>query len=175
MELPIKKQFILSSITEYLLNYSEYTILCLPPHSGSFAKVRKNHIHEGIDIYCNNNDSVYVIDSGIIVGIYPFTGEIANSPWWHNTYCICIQSDNFMLNYGEITPNANLKVGDHVKTGQEIGKVKTVLKKDKGLPMSMLHLEMYTKETVKPITEWALNTTQPLQLLNPTQLLFNIL
>lgn len=36
-----------------------------------------------------------------------------------------------------------VKVGDSVKEGQLLGYVKPVLMKDKGLPMSMLHIELY--------------------------------
>lgn len=38
-----------------------------------------------------------------------------------------------------------VRVGDKVRAGQEIGQIKKVLKQDKGLPMSMLHIELYEK------------------------------
>ena len=174
MRYPLKKELILSSEQSYLANYNSHSILCLPPHLGSFGKVRKNHIHEGIDLYCENNDEVSAMEDGIILDILPFTGIHANSPWWHNTFCVLIKHSACVLNYGEIIPLSSLKIGDKVKEGELLGHVTTVLKKDKGLPMSMLHLEQYSLDTTQPIKEWSLNTAQPLNLQDPTQLLLSI-
>lgn len=162
------------SNTDFSYNYSSKTEIPKPPHPGSFGYVRKNHIHEGIDLYANNGDNVYAIEDGVVTAIIPFTGEIAESPWWNNTYSILINHRTYALNYGELIPQKNLKVGDYVKAGDIIGNIRTVLKKDKGRPMSMLHLEMYTVGTQEPIKEWSLNTPKPEQLIDPTDLLIEI-
>ena len=112
--------------------------------------------------------NVLLADSG------PFTGEIAESPWWNDTYSILINHKTCALNYGELIPTKDLKVGDTVNAGDIIGKIRTVLKKDKGRPMSMLHLEMYKLGTQEPIKEWSLNTEKPEQLIDPTDLLIEI-
>ena len=45
--------------------------------------------------------------------------------------------------YGEIIVDESLKIGESVKKGQILGKIRQVLTKDKGRPMSMLHLEVH--------------------------------
>ena len=147
---------------------------CLGEHPGAFGKVRKNHIHEGIDLYCEPRTPVRAIEDGTIVGIYNFTGERAGSPWWNDTCCVMIEGASGVINYGELDDSADInsvKVGDKVKCRDVIGHVKTVLKHDKGLPMTMLHLERYITGTKEPIKEWTLGTPQPKQLLNPTILI----
>lgn len=173
---PLKKENI--SINResdtFLSNYKYATEIPVYPHPGSFGFKRKNHIHEGIDLYAENGDEVYSIEEGIVTNIIAFTGEIADSPWWNNTYSVMIKHKDFSINYGEIIPLFNLKLGNKVKAGELIGHVKTVLKINKGRPMSMLHLEMYEKETVKPIKEWSLNKDKPKELLDPTDYIKSI-
>lgn len=143
-------------------------------HPGSFGYVRKNHIHEGIDIYCENGDEVFSMEDGVIEKIIPFTGEIAGSPWWNNTYSILIRHNQFFLNYGELIPCDDLYIGQKIKEGHSIGFITTVLKKDKGRPMNMLHLEAYTlfsPLSKMPISGWALTTSRPEYLFNPSFLL----
>jgi murein DD-endopeptidase MepM/ murein hydrolase activator NlpD len=141
---------------------------------GAFGVKRKFDTHTGVDLYCNEGDSVYAIEDGKIIAIEPFTGEIAGFPWWNNTYALAILGLSGVINYGEIQPLSNLKVGDTIKSGDELGNVVPVLKKDKGkVPStSMLHLELYSQYTGKWI-EWTLNTPQPENLLNPTNLLLS--
>lgn len=79
-----------------------------------------------------------------------------------------VEHKNFVINYGEVIPEKNIKVGDKVKAGDIIGRVMTVLLKDKGMPMSMLHLEMYKKGTIEAIKEWSLGHQQPEHLIDPT-------
>lgn len=173
---PLKKEHI--SINResdtFLSNYKYSTEIPVYPHPGSFGFKRKNHIHEGIDLYAENGDEVYSIEEGIVTNIIAFTGEIAASPWWNNTYSVMIKHKDFSINYGEIIPLDSLKVGDKVRTGELIGHVKTVLKINKGRPMSMLHLEMYEKETLEPIKEWGLNKDKPKELLDPTEYIKSI-
>jgi hypothetical protein len=147
---------------------------CLGNHPGAFGVVRKNHIHEGIDLYCEPGTPVKAIEDGTVVGIYNFTGERAGSPWWNDTCCVMIEGASGVINYGELDDDIDIilpGVGAQVKCGDVIGHVKTVLKHDKGLPMTMLHLERYVTGTKEPIKEWTLGTPQPKQLLNPTILI----
>jgi murein DD-endopeptidase MepM/ murein hydrolase activator NlpD len=162
------------SNTDFAYSYSSKTEIPKSPHPGSFGYVRKNHIHEGVDLYANDGDNVYAIEDGTVTAIIPFTGEIADSPWWNNTYSILINHKTCALNYGELIPSKDLKVGDTVNAGDIIGQIRTVLKKDKGRPMSMLHIEMYKLGTQEPIKEWSLNTEKPEQLIDPTDLLIEI-
>lgn len=170
---PLKKKHITlnSSNTEFLSSYQESTEIPLAPHPGSFGYVRKNHIHEGVDLYAEEGDGVIAIEDGIIRKIIPFTGEIANTPWWNNTYSIFIEHNGYSINYGELIPVDDLKEGDIIKAGDMIGHIRTVLLKDKGRPMAMLHIEMYQPAATAPVTEWALNTPKPPHLLDPTDLL----
>ena len=164
----VKSNITLNPSFDYLLSYKYSTEIPIYPHPGSFGFIRKNHIHEGIDLYAEDGDEVIAMEDGIILSIIPFTGEIAGSPWWNNTYSIFVKHKDFIVNYGEITPLSSLKEGDAVKAGDIIGNIKTVLLKDKGRPMSMLHLEMYSLDAVKPITEWSLNTEKHVTLMDPT-------
>ena len=140
-------------------------------HGGAFGVVRKNHIHEGVDLYAPADNNVYALESGVVVGIFPFTGKAAGSDWWHDTDCVMIEGDSGVLNYGEIKVDKHLSTGAKVYAGQLVGTVVTVLKNNKGKPMSMLHFERYVAGTTSPIKEWSLNTKQPSQLCDPTMLL----
>jgi hypothetical protein len=170
---PLKKQFIITNNTEneFLESYDYYSEVPLLPHPGAFSKVRKNHIHEGVDIYCNEGDKVYSMFKGRILAILPFTGEHANSPWWNNTWSVLVEHEDFVLNYGEIIPDTSLHEGMFIEEGTCLGEVLTVLKKDKGRPRNMLHLEMYKTGTSQPITAWELGTEKIDSLLDPTLLL----
>lgn len=117
----------------------------IPPmtSAGYFGAQRKYDIHTGIDIYTYEGATVYSLTNGKIVYIGPFTGQKVNSPWWNDTECIMIDNGNTIINYGEIIVNKHLKVGDIVNEKDVLGKVTRVLKKDKGLPTTMLHIEHY--------------------------------
>lgn len=137
-------------------------------HVGSFSSVRKHDIHTGIDLYTNKDEEVLSMADGIVEAISDFTGEAAGTPWWENTKAVVINHEFGFVLYGEITPEVNL--GDFVKKGQIIGKVSTVLKKDKGRPMNMLHLEWY-KTPVADGVFWTDISNPPASLLDPTELL----
>jgi murein DD-endopeptidase MepM/ murein hydrolase activator NlpD len=142
-------------------------------HPGSYMYRRKNHIHEGVDLYCNNNQEVVSIYDGVITNIIPFTGEIANTPWWNDTYAVVIEHSDYVLVYGEIIPDINLKIGQKVYAGQIIGNITTVLKVDKGRPMNMLHLEMYKKGTTDSVGIIKDYNSIPDNILNPITILLN--
>lgn len=139
------------------------------PEVGAFGVKRKFDIHTGIDLYCDDGSTVLAIEDGTVVGIIPFTGDIAGYPWWENTYAVLIQGKSGTFLYGEIYPPV-VKLGQSVKAGEEIASVKRVLKKDKGLPMSMLHLELYKTPPFEGY-EWLLDQAQPDNLLDPTKIL----
>ena len=141
------------------------TPLPLPPHPGAFGVKRKHHFHEGIDLYAPEGTDVYAVEDGVITSIQAFTGAQASSPWWHDTMAVFIEGASGTVVYGEITPT--LKTGDIVKAGALIGHVKTVLKKDKGRPMAMLHLELHEKGTIDA-PEWPIDGKRPHTLKDPT-------
>lgn len=174
---PLKKQVISTNDTEhgFLNSYDSHTEIPLLPHPGAFAKVRKNHQHEGVDLYCQQGDEVYSMFSGKIISIIKFTGEHAGSKWWNNTWSVLVEHKDFVINYGEIIPNESIYEGLEVAEGTCLGKVVTVLKENKGRPMNMLHIEMYTQGTTKHLNSWDLGMEKPQNLLDPTTLLLKYL
>lgn len=136
-----------------------------PPPEGRFGAVRKHDVHTGVDLYTDVGDRVYAIESGMVVAVVPFTGIPAGSPWWLDTDALMIEGVSGVILYGEIV--TEFKVGDFVFAGDRLGEVKRVLKKDKGKPVSMLHLECYTPGTKEPVW-WNLGEPQPECLLDPT-------
>ena len=129
-------------MTKPIKNIDDLSII--PPH-GRFGAIRKFDVHTGFDIYCPDGEPVYAIESGIVTSIEHFTGKFTTPipmPWWANTMAIGIEGKSGVILYGEVyTPK--IKVGDKIFEGQKIAKVKRVLKKDKGLPTTMLHIELY--------------------------------
>lgn len=138
-------------------------------HPGSFGAVRKFDVHTGIDLYCNQSDNVYAIESGVVSHIEKFTGEWAGSPWWNNTEAIVIEGESGFILYGEISVEHDLKPGMHIQEGCILGTVQTVLKKDKGKPMAMLHLELYSQQCQSVV--WNLNEPKPTYLNDITPIL----
>lgn len=138
------------------------------PHPGKFGVARKYDIHTGEDIYCEPGQKVVAVEDGEIVSIENFTGEFANppSPWWNDTKAVLVEGESGVVVYGEIKPLEHIAVGQKIKQGEIVGHVVTVLKKDKGLPMTMLHFELHkpgTRETVI----WNIGEPKPDTLLNP--------
>jgi hypothetical protein len=113
------------------------------------------------------------MESGTIVAIVPFTGIMAESPWWHDTKAIMVEGDSGVILYGEINPAENLTEGDFVFEGDFLGTVLRVLKKDKGKPVAMLHLECYSPGTKEPVW-WNLKDSKPENLLDPTPLIEHV-
>lgn len=140
-------------------------------HPGSFGAIRKHDIHTGIDLYCENHATVYSMTHGIVIDIQPFTGKNADSPWWNDTDCIIVKTeDGKYIVYGEL--KSKVKVNNIVFPGMILGKVKQVLKKDKGVtPTSMLHIEYYDETfDLNPVI-WHLDQEKPKSLLDPIVLL----
>jgi len=150
----------------------------MPPHPGAFGVQRKFDIHTGVDLYCPENTLVVAIESGTIVGVENFTGPNADgipSPWWNDTKAVLVEGESGVIVYGEIS--THLQSGQSILAGQKIGKTQQVLKKDKGRPMCMLHLELY-QHGIRETAWWINNEStllpnngRPFKLLDPTILL----
>lgn len=145
-------------------------VIPLSGHPGGFAYQRKNHIHEGIDLYADPGTVVRSISSGFVVATYVFTGPEVDMPWWNTTYAVAIGDDTGVWVYGEIG-QPGLRPGDIVTAGDPVGVLTPVLKIDKGRPMTMLHLERWKPYTAPYTFLWKLGEPQPDFLLDPTPLL----
>lgn len=152
-----------------------FKISHLPIHGpNAFGAIRKYDVHTGIDFFCEEGQEVVAMEDGVIVNICPFTGQKAFSPWWNETSIVLVESKMHVIGYGEIEPVNSLKIGQKIKEGDLLGNVLRVLKNDKGLPTTMLHLELYKKGTIEPVW-WNLNSLQPNNLLNPTDILLKMM
>lgn len=151
---------------------ADATGLPLLPHPGAWGFVRRNHTHEGVDLYVPDGTPVSAVEAGRVVAVLPFTGPHADppSPWWRDTWAVMVEGDSGVVLYGEIVPDPGVAPGAMVSRGQRIGRVATVLAKDKGRPMSMLHLELYRRGT-RACVEWGPGAPAPDGLLDPTPLL----
>lgn len=143
-------------------------------HVGAFAHKRTHHIHEGIDLYTNDKAFVYAINEGRVVATGPFTGPKAGFPWWNDTQYVAIEDATGVWFYGEIAVLPSVTIGMIIGEGRPLGNVIQVLKKDKGRPMHMLHLERYVPGVTASCGVWALDTPQPEGLVDPTPLLLGI-
>ncbi len=157
---------------------------------GSFWENRGDRQHCGVDLYTESGNDVFSIEDGIVISV-----EIMTSPklihYWNDTYQVIIQNANKNYwKYGEMS-DILVKEGDHINTGQKLGKVGLVLnvneindtsplyiQKLKTKNPSMLHLELFSED---PISKHKLylggnwfGNTKPKQLLNPTDYLKKI-
>lgn len=145
--------------------------LTYPPEQGRFSAIRRFDIHTGIDLYCPEGTEVLALEDGRVVKVEIFTGPKVGSGWWHETWVVMVEGKSGVIAYGEISPT--VQEGQQIKEGDIVGKVMTVLKKDKGLPMTMLHLELYQAGTTETMG-WELNQDKPEALLDPTGLVFGV-
>lgn len=136
---------------------------------GAFGSVRRHHRHEGIDLYAPDGALVAAIEPSRIVRIAPFTGPEAGSPWWESTWAVLAEDVHGLWNYGEISPADGLREGSLLEPGQIVGSVARVLRRDKGRPTSMLHLERYAPGASGWIGVWALDEPRPAALLDPCE------
>ena len=138
-------------------------------HPGAFGFERANHVHEGVDLYCPEGTPVFAVEDGRVVAVIAFTGPsaIPPSPWWHDTQAILIEGVSGVVVYGEVGVGTGIREGVHVSAGEPIGHVVPVLKKDKGRPGVMLHLELHTRG-VRDAYEWTAEGGRPESLLDPT-------
>lgn len=147
-------------------------------HPGAFGFVRKNHIHEGIDLYCPEGTSVHAVEDGVVVSVIEFTGTRAEppSPWWHDTQAVLVEGASGVVVYGEIGVAEGIREGVSVQAGDLLGQVRQVLVKPKTppRPMSMLHLERHRPNT-RDAYEWTADGGRPASLLDPTNHLLDAL
>lgn len=138
------------------------------PHPGAFGVQRKHHVHEGVDLYVPDGTAVRAVEDGEVVAVEVFTGPDANppSPWWRETEALLVSGASGVVVYGEIQPAALVTAGVRVARGEVIGYVRQVLRKDKGRPLSMLHLELH-EHGMRSTEEWI--QERPAGLLDPTQ------
>lgn len=142
-------------------------------HPGAFGFKRPWNHHPGIDLYTTDAQPVFAIEDGVVVSAGLFTGPQVGTDWWETTWYLMVQGKSGVFNYGEIYATY-FQVGDEIRCGQEIGKVKRVLFEDKlrphipGHSTSMLHLELYKHGSKEPV-EWL--DKKPPALLDPTPIL----
>jgi phosphopantothenoylcysteine decarboxylase len=153
-------------------------------HPGAFAAIRKHDVHTGIDLYCEDGDPIFACTEGTVVDIKQFTGPEIGHDWWNSTDAIVIDNGRNFILYGEC--QSVVKVGDTVRMGQLIGRVRPVLPASKlrpdipGHSVSMLHLELLRRNPdfsdfkgSNGFMTWDLDKPQPYDLLNPTRLLLD--
>lgn len=141
-----------------------------PIDKGKFGAIRKHDIHTGIDFYCENGDKVYCIEDGVVLKNIPFTGSLAGSEWWCDTNAVLVKGASGVILYGEL--ESKLECGDNVNEGDIIGVIKTVLKKDKGNGVAMLHLELYDEDYSGEGEIWELHTEKPNKLKDPNTIFY---
>jgi len=135
-----------------------------------FGAMRKYDYHTGIDLFADENSPVFAMLDCEVVQAGWFTGDFSYppSPWWNDTeYVMCktiINNNTLYFLYGEII--SYVKVGDYLKEGDTIGHITRVLKKDKGLPTTMLHFEVYKSLPKEPLF-WYHDQEKPDILMNP--------
>lgn len=169
---PMKKIARLTEESESFktLRLSEQTELPLAPHPGAFAVERANHFHEGVDLYGEEGDEVFAMEDGVVVFNGPFTGPKAQSEWWLDTDAVAVSGSRGVIFYGEIVAEP-LPVGSPVRAGDLLGRLSRVLKKDKGRPLHMLHIELYEHGIDQSCGIWGKGEPRPAGLLDPTPLL----
>lgn len=142
-------------------------------HAGAFGFPRRHHIHEGVDLYCPEGTPVSAVEAGTVVAIIAFTGPEAQppSPWWHETMAVLVEGESGVVVYGENAVESSVHEGSHLKAGDLIGHVVTVLKKIKNdRPTAMLHLELHVPGT-RDAYEWTVALGRPTSLRDPTPFL----
>lgn len=143
-------------------------------HPGAFGVERRHHFHEGVDLYTPPNAWVFAMEAGVVVQVRPFTGAALGHTWWNDTDAVFVQGPSGIIVYGEMAPAVGM--GDYVRQGQPLGRIARVLKKDKGRPMDMLHLELRDAEHSDALMcfDWHKHLMQPPWLRDPTPWLLRI-
>ena len=168
---PIPLRLVPSSDSEsFLAMTAGTTALPLAPHPGAFAVNRKFHTHEGVDLYAEVGTPVVAVESGRVTTVAPFTGAHAGESvsCWEDTFAVWVEGASGVVLYGEIAPC--VRVGQRLEAGQLLGHVLRVLKKDKGRPMSMLHLELHHRGSIEA-PQWLVPEERPAVLRDPTPFL----
>jgi murein DD-endopeptidase MepM/ murein hydrolase activator NlpD len=110
-----------------------------------FAAIRDGgeRKHAGVDLYASVGTMIRSCEAGeITAGPYPF---------YAGTFALEVRhQDGRVVRYGEILSAIGaLKVGDHVAEGQPIARVGRL----QGLPVAMLHFEMFRGTLKGPLTD----------------------
>ena len=144
-------------------------------HPGAFGFERRHHYHEGVDLYTAEHAPVLAVEAGVVVSVRPFTGAALGHTWWNDTDAVLVHGASGLVVYGELRTNG-VQPGDWVRPGQIVGHVVQVLKKDKGRPMSMLHLELRNADhpDSRRAFDWAKDKARPDWLWDPTPYLLAI-
>ena len=120
-------------------------------------------LHAGIDLHSKEGTEVFAMESG---KIWQFSPE-----YYLGTQALAIKGKNYTIRYCEI--ETKLRAGKEVKEGDLIGTVKRC----KGIPSIMLHVELFTMINSNfPLTN--LNNAPYFRrsdLINPTNLLEQLL
>lgn len=140
------------------------------PEQGRFGAKRRYDFHTGVDLYCESGTPVYAVETGIVVNVCNFTGEDAGSPWWSDTKAVLVEGRSGVILYGEI--DVLVQPNTLIKEGTLIGNVRRVLKNDKGLPTTMLHMELYAPGYKGDGEWWRSEKLKPAALLNIEELLW---
>lgn len=144
------------------------TGLPLAPHPGAYGVRRAHHTHEGVDLYVPEGACVKAVEPGQVVAVRQFTGPELGHSWWARTWAVWIAGPTGVVVYGEIRPCVH--VGAEVAAGDLVGHVVPVLLKNKGRPVSMLHLELRQQGGLADI-EWRDHDCPPNELRDPTPFL----
>ena len=134
--------------------------------------MRKYDVHTGIDLYAEPGTPVHAVEDGLVVAIENFTGPSAGSPWWLETKALLVEGASGVVCYGEIEVAEGISVGASVPRAARLGTVLPVLRKFKGRPTTMLHLELYEPGTRASVV-WGLGEQRPSWLQDPTTLLLD--
>jgi len=157
--------------------------------NGSFWEDRGDRRHCGIDIYAPKNSNVISIENGKVMNIELFTSPNILSYWNLTKYVLIKCNDNLYFKYAELG-DITVNVGQIINAGDPIGKVGTVLKKNKisnkspkyiqeikkNKNHSMLHFEVYNLVPLKNKQYLGGNwfgDKKPKHLLNPNKYLKN--
>lgn len=132
-----------------------------------------NHTHEGVGLYAPEGTPALSSEDGVVVVIGPFTGPAVCSSWWHDTQAIFVEEASGVVVYGELMPQQSLSHGDQIFAGQNLGHLTPVLRKDKGRPGCMLHIELHKRGT-RHAPGWDHGQDKPFTLPDPTPYLLEI-
>ena len=128
--------------------------------------------HCGTDLLSSYGTTVYCIEKGIVKNVFLFTyPALDRYNTYEKTYAVAIQHEdgNYAL-YAEMQ-QPTIKIGQHVKPGQPIGKVGRIFAHRP--THTMLHFEYHSRLPTKT-TQWRMYN-KPRGLLSSTIYLKNII
>lgn len=145
-----------------------YRLVPVGKDVGAFGALRKNYIHTGVDLLCNDGQRVVSVEDGEIVKIGTFTGPDTSSPHLNETMFVVVKGESGYILYGGIGLDQSLLSHREVKAGELIGMVVPVRHAgdDVDFDGSMLHLELYN-EFKDPLV-WEKGNKRPSSLKDPT-------